>query len=174
MADVLISIRPEWVKKIISGEKTVELRRNIPKMPTPFRCFIYETKGGGGCGMVIGEFACLRIDRYVMVGTNCRDRAYMRKDGHKRVPIDYGPLQLTEQELRTYGRGGLLCGWHISALKIYDHNRPISDFFKPCGSSNCVVCEKAVWTGTYQNDCQNRLLSPPESWCYVEEGRDRG
>lgn len=37
---VLISIRPEWVGKIITGEKTVEIRKTRPKMETPFRCYI--------------------------------------------------------------------------------------------------------------------------------------
>lgn len=41
---VLISIRPGWAEKIISGEKTVEVRKNRPKLTTPFKCYIYCTK----------------------------------------------------------------------------------------------------------------------------------
>ena len=41
---VLISIRPEWVEKILSGEKTLEVRKNRPNMETPFKCYIYCTK----------------------------------------------------------------------------------------------------------------------------------
>lgn len=57
---VLISIRPKWVKKIASGEKTVEVRKTRPKLKTPFKCYIYCTKDGkyfyhGG----IGEKQCL-------------------------------------------------------------------------------------------------------------------
>lgn len=33
---VLISIRPEWVEKILSGEKTLEVRKTRPKLETPF------------------------------------------------------------------------------------------------------------------------------------------
>lgn len=29
---VLISIRPEWVEKILAGEKTLEIRKNRPKV----------------------------------------------------------------------------------------------------------------------------------------------
>ena len=29
---VLISIRPEWVKKILAGEKTIEVRKTRPKV----------------------------------------------------------------------------------------------------------------------------------------------
>lgn len=39
---VLISIRPKWVNRIISGEKTVEIRKNRPNLETPFKVYIYE------------------------------------------------------------------------------------------------------------------------------------
>lgn len=32
---VLISIRPEWCQKIASGEKTIEVRKNRPKLARP-------------------------------------------------------------------------------------------------------------------------------------------
>ena len=41
---VLISIRPKWCEKIISGEKTIEVRKTRPKMNTPFKCYIYCTQ----------------------------------------------------------------------------------------------------------------------------------
>lgn len=87
---VLISIRPKWVEKIASGEKTIEVRKTRPKLETPFKCYIYCTgydalwvldaptrekysfmavaaylehpKGANkGNGKVIGEFTCDRI-----------------------------------------------------------------------------------------------------------------
>lgn len=42
---VLISIRPKWVKKILTGEKTLEVRRNRPKLEAPFKVYIYCTNG---------------------------------------------------------------------------------------------------------------------------------
>ena len=44
MKSILISIRPQWVKKIASGEKTIEVRKTRPKIKTPFKCYIYCTK----------------------------------------------------------------------------------------------------------------------------------
>lgn len=38
---VLISIRPKWCEKIISGEKTIEVRKTRPKMDTPFKCYFH-------------------------------------------------------------------------------------------------------------------------------------
>ena len=84
---VLISIRPEWAKKILSGEKTLEVRRNRPKLETPFKCYIYCTAGNlsyevsngmmcniSGGKLVIGEFVCDKIERisgYVGLRKRC-------------------------------------------------------------------------------------------------------
>ena len=37
---VLISIQPEWCKKIITKEKTVEIRKTMPSVISePFKCY---------------------------------------------------------------------------------------------------------------------------------------
>ena len=75
---ILISIRPNWTAPIKELKKKWEIRKTIPKLTPPFKCYIYETlgkmkwdvleipedQGGGvfdiriheGCGKVIGEF----------------------------------------------------------------------------------------------------------------------
>lgn len=86
---VMLSIRPKWCEKIISGEKTIEVRKTRPKQNPPFKCYIYCTIGRPdlnipisqerlmrdyletgsmkslncplGNGKVIGEFTCDRI-----------------------------------------------------------------------------------------------------------------
>lgn len=45
MKSVLISIQPKWCELIASGKKTVEVRKSRPKIATPFKCYIYCTKG---------------------------------------------------------------------------------------------------------------------------------
>ncbi len=42
---VLISINPEWVQKILNGEKTIEFRLTIPKCELPCKVYIYCTQG---------------------------------------------------------------------------------------------------------------------------------
>ena len=91
MKAVLISIQPRHCENIASGKKTIEVRKTAPKIPTPFKCYIYETKaesdwrqyqipviGKNGkqvkgvyelkwierSGKVIGEFVCDEITRY--------------------------------------------------------------------------------------------------------------
>ena len=73
MKSVLISIQPKWCELIASGKKTVEVRKTRPKLETPFKVYIYCSKGfkpntsysyktWAGYGKVIGEFVCDRID----------------------------------------------------------------------------------------------------------------
>lgn len=42
---VLISIQPKWCNLIAKGVKTVEIRKSRPKLETPFKVYIYCTKG---------------------------------------------------------------------------------------------------------------------------------
>ena len=79
MNAVLVSIHPEWCGRIVSGEKTIEVRKSRPNLKMPFRCYIYcsmpktkdphrilEIHGVDGeirkaNGKVIGEFICRKI-----------------------------------------------------------------------------------------------------------------
>ena len=45
---VLISIRPEWARKILNGSKTVEIRKTAPKCGVPF--LLYRRRKGGAHG----------------------------------------------------------------------------------------------------------------------------
>lgn len=44
MKAILMSIRPKWVEKIANGEKTVEVRKTVPKCDQPFKVYMYCTK----------------------------------------------------------------------------------------------------------------------------------
>lgn len=43
MKNILISIRPQWVEKILNGEKTIEIRKTMPKQELPCKVYIYCT-----------------------------------------------------------------------------------------------------------------------------------
>lgn len=43
MKSVLISIKPKWCDLIANGKKTIEVRKNRPKLETPFKCYIFCT-----------------------------------------------------------------------------------------------------------------------------------
>ena len=107
---VLISIQPEWCQKIMTGQKTIEVRKTRPKMNPPFKCYIYKC----GNGKVIGEFVC---DEIISI------------DGAGRIPSDIArPTCLEPAELHQYLGAAVGYGWHISNLKIYDHSRDLWEF----------------------------------------------
>lgn len=43
MKNILIAIRPKWVEKIASGQKTIEVRKTAPQ-EVPFKAYIYATR----------------------------------------------------------------------------------------------------------------------------------
>lgn len=191
---VLISIRPEWVEKILSGGKTLEVRKNRPNMETPFKVYIYCTAGnlsykvnGGmvcnvsGGKMVVGEFTCDNIATYnydycphpeIGMDYNCGDSWWEIADE------DLKSACLTEKEFRYYAFGREeMYGWHISDLKIYDAPKDLNEFWFPpelyCEKERCGGCpydQVADVNGEYSFDCEWKrpLTRPPQSWCYVE------
>lgn len=50
---ILLSIKPEYVDKILSGEKCFEFRKTLPKNPNVKTVVIYATKP---VGKIVGEF----------------------------------------------------------------------------------------------------------------------
>ena len=160
MKQVLISIQPKWCEKIVSGEKTIEVRKTKPKCATPFKCYIYCTK----------KERLLHIfhkDEYIFSDDHSQgkfdenifvknDYAFSGKvigefvcdkisDYHldPNNPFDnviYYDIQeqelwatcLTDDDLAKYGKGKTLYGWHISELKIYEKPKELSEFYKPC------------------------------------------
>lgn len=189
MKEVLISIQPQWCELIASRRKTIEVRKTRPKIETPFKCYIYCSKGktflyknpnngelfldsNGGyrggdyedrflTGKVIGEFVCDRI-------ICCQ--AYYDDSGEKHLTnlfgVDTSKICLSESEIFDYIMGkdkkdGMGWLWHISDLKIYDKPKELGEFGN----------YKTEWIQWYHSDDKvfYPLTRPPQSWCYVEQ-----
>lgn len=106
---VLVSIKSKWWEKIRSGEKTFEIRTNFPhKVGWPFRILWYETGGVG----IVGESTC------DMIIIRCAPYKDLAKESC-----------LTSEELKEYGRGKDLYGWHIS--KTIAYKTPIPLWVRP-------------------------------------------
>lgn len=176
---VMLSIRPKWVEKIASGEKTIEVRKTRPKLDTPFKCYIYCTlpkyphedfiatdyprpQFYGG-GKVIGEFICDAITRVNICG--------FWDDSGKQLDNRLKDTCLTSEEFGNYLGENVGYGWHISNLKIYDAPKKLSEFRRAC--PNSWYCESCAMYWENNGTCGNESLQlkrAPQSWCYVEEG----
>lgn len=168
MKSVLISIQPKWCEMIASGQKTVEVRKTVPKLPTPFKVYIYCTQEkrmltcfrpgeewyghktekftsirrvSPWSGKVIGEFVCDNIMRHCQMAN--ADLAEQQSCVHR-------------DKIFEYSGGKEVFGWHISDLVIYDDPKPLSDFHH-CGVNYHF---------------NPPITRPPQSWCYVEKAKD--
>lgn len=165
---VLISVRPKWCENIASGEKTIEVRKTRPNLKTPFKCYIYCTRGNdanrlrGAQGKIIGEFTCDAFTRVNICG--------FWNDSGKQLDNRLKETCLTSEELCNYLGEKAGYGWHISNLKIYDTPRELSEFRKAC--PNSWYCESCAMYWGNNGTCGNESLqikSAPQNWCYVEE-----
>ena len=157
---VLISIRPKWCEKIVSGEKTIEVRKTRPKMETPFTGYIYCTKaeerligilkdGDENYGEIYhGKPVFIKMDKYSVcdmwgkrqkvIGEFVCDGIYPIRytmDGFADV-VDCNRSLLKPSDFITYGKGKPLYGWHISNLKIYDEPKELGEFTAACRYKN--------------------------------------
>lgn len=201
MKAILISIRPEWVKKICNKigekdgkpifEKPIEARKSAPK-ETPFKAYIYCTKGKDGYewlyrvdnngygkaqswhGKVIGEFICDKVYSIKNQGNSfvvANEEQGVTNEIARQSCLDYNDMVGYLGNKDGYGL-------HITALKIYDKPKELSEFSKPCpidtrNCENCITYGKPyTWDFGEKTEkifCTRRLTRPPQSWCYVEE-----
>lgn len=184
---VIISIRPRWTGLILSGEKTLELRRTRPNLTPPFKCYVYcsmgrkpwvrkDVPGIRQDGHIVAEFVCDKITRLTHVGAtgDLRAPVLMAVKGRNFEPamnFDGGGSCLILSEIERYldGRDGFL--WHISELKIYETPKKLTEFHT---WKKCKSCSKNGYESTaciYDENCMVpvAITKAPQSWGYVEE-----
>lgn len=197
MKSVLISIRPMWCELIASGRKTIEVRKTRPKIPVPFKCYIYCTKPK-------------MITKYVFKPEDYPEYMRPEKTVFCKVPDESSPFCseangngkvigefvcdcitglradngiqtyyngqkgtcLSDAEIIKYASGKKVYYWHISDLKIYDEPKELWSFWK---ADKCPYATKSGCTYKYHcfragqtQRCGETLTRPPQSWCYVE------
>ena len=181
---VLLSIRPRWCQKIVSGEKTIEIRKTRPQLETPFKCYIYCTlpkyphedyittehplpQFYGG-GKVIGEFTCDRVYRLVTSGPGGSYRVEGEDQGTTNLVARQSCLSL--RDMHTYLKSKPGYGLHISALKVYDALWELDAFRRACAHD--WYCDSCAMHWENNGTCGDESLllrRPPQSWCYVQE-----
>ena len=112
MRAVLMSMKPEWWEKILSGEKTLEIRKSAPQSKDgrafrwPLTVLVYVS----GTGAVHGKLTC-----WGWVKTNLLE-----------MLVERSGVQL--EDLRTYAKGGSLYGWLAASPPKYDTPSPLAEF----------------------------------------------
>lgn len=186
MKSILISIQPKWCELIASGKKTIEVRKTRPKIETPFKCYIYQTKKRWIYKLlpwlkerqakVIGEFVC---DRIYPIKAQYYDHGSAERTPDKLIytSIDYEKILfescISYQELFDYTikNDGFSYGWHISNLKTYDKPKEIYRFHRFCNKKCSPKCDWYIEHDYTDCGCGGKpnITLAPQSWCYVEE-----
>lgn len=179
MKAILMSIRPEWVAKILNGEKTIEIRKKFPKDYVGW-VYIYVTKDKNQLvrcqekiwgyykhtkgalksyfnGKVVARFWCDRVEEI-----------YFEKGkwgGAWADTLRHSCLTFEELENYLNGKGKDI---HITKLEIFDKPKEIKEFKTHLGCNkaiNCMFCKYYVF-----KECTRPryLTRAPQSWCYVE------
>ena len=97
MKAILASIKPEWWKKILAGDKGLEIRKSAPqskdgrRFTWPLTVLVYVS----GTGAIQGQFTCPG-----WIKTNLLE-----------MLVDQSCVPL--EDLRAYAKGGSLYGWMV-------------------------------------------------------------
>ena len=129
-----MSIKPEWCKRIITGEKTLEVRKTFPQqIKLPFTVYVYATRGGENwfyygkllSGHVIGKFTCDNIERFSIPYP-----AYNKETNPRLLRESCVPYM----KLHRYAEPqGDVYAWHIKDFELYETPLPVGFFLDSKG-----------------------------------------
>lgn len=189
---ILLPVHPQWCEKIFNGSKLIEVRKTVPKIDTPFEVLVYCTtvknmplgeyveihRATGGRiddwnGKVIGSFICDKVDEYTFSNYEAQ---YRIND------IDLAKTCLNHPELRFYGKGKTLRGWHITEPRLFDRPRELSEFGTICKKhgddrcNDCLYLRVCAYDDCVDTWCGVGNIKPltraPQSWIYCDESDD--
>ena len=170
MKSIMISIQPQWVEKILNGEKTIEIRKTKPNIKLPCKVYIYCTKGkelwGDGTGNTWHGIAededmervfeltptLARLNGKVVAEFTLKNISYWQPYWTPEVMhiCDISEKSCVSTEvLVKYCGDGIIYAWHIEDLKIYDKPKELSEFRKDLDCDD-YPCNK----GGKNSDCE--------------------
>lgn len=158
MKAILMSIKPMWLEKILNGEKTIEIRKTMPKCELPIDVYLYCSKSKPYLkhdwfsgyflgllpnvlkndlnGKVVGKFTLNKVDEIPF-----------DYDEHIRI---YDKCCVDMEDLISYSKSKTLYALHIDNLEIFDKPKELSEFKH------------------YSDDFLVPITRPPQNWQYVE------
>lgn len=185
----MISIKPKWVAKILNGEKTIEIRKTMPKCDLPIDVYIYATKdkellhknrngwfanemnvvfvNGNPIyenynGKIVAKFTLNKVETITpQIFTAIKEHEILKQSRLKENELfDYVCSHDGTEDKPFYA-------WHISNLEIFDKPKELSEFHKIIIIKKCDTryCDDLYSCSTCN---RSKLTKAPQSWCYVE------
>lgn len=153
MKGVLMSIQPKWVAKILNGEKTIEIRKTMPKCELPVKVYIYCTQAkqphqGKDCVRAdhLTKPNPHHIKKEYILGANygeclngkvvaefiLKDIETIEENQVYNASVVRHNACLNIMQLHDYIKGKKFHAWHIDNLTIYEKPKDLNNFYKPC------------------------------------------
>lgn len=189
MRNILISIKPEWVEKILNGEKIIEIRKSIPKCELPCKVYIYCTKGNKELRLFNQKVcASLKIPR-AKTYSKAQQKAYTKFIGDESQSLngkvvaeftlnkveefkvfENGSVQYwncfsLEKSCLKYDDIALYIGCDKTGYAWYIDDLKIYDKPKELSEFSSIIKRMK---GKESRFTSHLLQRPPQSWCYVE------
>lgn len=182
MKAIMISIKPEWVAKILNGEKTIEIRKTMPKCDLPIDVYIYCTLNKENLvreeltnkfalthiwnrkelikrnwllnGKVVAKFTLNKVEKFT--NDDLWAKCFKTDELIAKSCVRFS-------QITAYSCASSIYAWHIDNLEIFDEPKELSEF------SHWV---KYQWE-TIVNGCEIKsVLAPltkaPQNYCYIE------
>lgn len=187
---MLISTRPEWCEIICHKigtdkngkpiyEKSIEVRKTKPSIPTPFKCYIYCCKAKSQWRYSNFEGAYENSEGEIVyaqqhiIGEFICDKVYLIKNQGSRFSVADEEQSVTNEIARqscldyddmvSYLGNKDGYGWHISDLKLYDKPKALWQFYK-CGAKSFKelcdtgeICEYCKYSSHGLYLCEGRF-----------------
>lgn len=175
----MISIQPQWVEKILNGEKTIEIRKTMPKCELPCKVYVYCTQAKNvkeNIWKVIdplnqikpfysldyfGSHKNIALNGKVVAEFTLNNIETIEKHQVYNASVVRHNACLNIMQLHDYIKGKRFHAWHIDNLKIYNTPKELSEF-----THNVPDYTNGVLMYSIKKE---PLKRPPQSWCYVEE-----
>lgn len=198
MKSILISIQPQWVEKILNGEKTIEIRKTMPKCELPCKVYIYCTKGKPYLYRVNDDNKFELTNKLRFQDSSCFVKDYNAQNGKVVAEFTLNKIDIIEicdpdvlvnekiVDVMEYkkqtclsfdnfidyiGYGDDHDGWGKDWDKGYLwHIDGLKIYDKPKELSGFSDGKAKIDCGYGNYNIYNKILKrPPQSWCYVEE-----
>ena len=170
---ILMSIQPKWLVKILNGEKTMEIRKTMPKCEFPIDVYLYCTKEKPYItqqskyqftirdtkdytnlvnGKVVAKFTLNKVD-------DCCDMSATELELKSKLSIvetcDYIKAKEVDPKM--------VYAWHIDNLVIFNKPMELREFsiFKRETISCGMDCPP------YTDWVEYRVRKAPQSWQYA-------
>ena len=181
---ILMSIQPKWLVKILNGDKTIEIRKTMPKCELPIDVYLYCTKSkpylmvgindnktyldnGGkesvyspnhnyiGNGKVVAKFTLNKC--YELEYEDTYGESYFWKNTVISGRELCKKSCLDNCELYDYSNGKTLYAWHIDDLVIFNEPMELREFS----------------ISPYTDWVEYRVRKAPKSWQYIYIKEDK-